>query len=68
MEIILIVLAVIVALFLITFAIYWFNMDMKLVRVIYEWLQKHYDKLHIHIKPIDCKGNKEEGYYNCKNN
>ena len=45
MEIILIVLAVIVALFLITFAIYWFNMDMKLVRVIYEWLQKHYDKM-----------------------
>ena len=45
MEIILIILCVILALFLITFAIYWFNLDMKLVRVIYDWLQKHYDKM-----------------------
>lgn len=45
MDVILIILGVILALFLITFAIYWFNLDMKLVRVIYDWLQKHYDKM-----------------------
>ena len=45
MEILLIILGVILALFLITFAIYWFNLDMKLVRVVYDWLQKHYDKM-----------------------
>lgn len=45
MDIILIILGVILALFLITFAIYWFNLDMKLVRVIYDCLQKHYDKM-----------------------
>ena len=46
MEIILIIIAVIVALFIITFAIYWFNLDMKLVRVVYDWLWKNrYDKM-----------------------
>ena len=46
MEVVLIILAVIVALFLITFAIYWFNLDMKLVRVVYDWLWKNrYDKM-----------------------
>ena len=45
MEIVLIILAVILALFVVTFVIYWFNLDMKLVRVIYDWLQKHYDKM-----------------------
>jgi hypothetical protein len=46
MDVILIILAVIVALFLITFAIYWFNLDMKLVRVVYDWLWKNrYDKM-----------------------
>lgn len=46
MNVVLIILAVIVALFLITFAIYWFNMDMKLVRVVYDWLWKNrYDKM-----------------------
>ena len=45
MEVLFIILGVILALFLITFAIYWFNLDMKLVRVIYDWLQKHYDKM-----------------------
>lgn len=29
----------------VTFAIYWFNGDMKLVRVIYDKLQPHYDNL-----------------------
>ncbi len=45
MEIFLIILAVIVGLFLLTFAIYWFNLDMKLVRKIYDMLQKHYDNM-----------------------
>ena len=45
MEVLFIILGVILALFLITFAIYWFNLDMKLVRVVYDWLQKHYDKM-----------------------
>ena len=46
MEIFLIILAVIAGLFLLTFAIYWFNLDMKLVRKVYDWLWKHrYDKM-----------------------
>ena len=45
MEVLFIILGVILALFLITFAIYWFNLDMKLIRVVYDWLQKHYDKM-----------------------
>ena len=28
-----------------TFAIYWFNADMKLVRIIYDKMQPHYDNL-----------------------
>jgi len=38
-------LAVFAALFAVTFAIYYFNGDMKLVRKIYEKLQGHYDNL-----------------------
>ncbi len=45
MDVFLIILAVIVGLFLLTFAIYWFNLDMKLVRKVYDWLQKHYDNM-----------------------
>lgn len=49
MDIFLIILGILLAValifFLVTFAIYWFNLDMKLVRVIYDWLQKHYDKM-----------------------
>ncbi len=45
MDIILIILAVIVALFVITFTIYWFNLDMKLIRKVYDLLQKHYDNM-----------------------
>ncbi len=45
MDIILIILVVIVALFLLTFAIYWFNLDMKLVRKVYDLLGKHYDNM-----------------------
>ena len=45
LEVVLIILAVLVALFLVTFAIYWFNLDMKLVRKVYDALQKHYDNM-----------------------
>ncbi len=45
MEVLLIILAVIVGLFLLTFAVYWFNLDMKLVRKVYDLLQKHYDTM-----------------------
>lgn len=37
--------AVIAGLFGLTFTIYWFNLDMKLVRKIYDKLQGHYDNL-----------------------
>ena len=37
--------AVVVGLFGATFALYWFNLDMKLVRKLYDWLQPHYDGL-----------------------
>ena len=46
MDVILIIIGVIFALFIITFAIYWFNLDMKLIRVVYDWLLKNrYDKM-----------------------
>lgn len=46
MDVILIILAVILCLFIVTFAIYWFNLDMKLVRKVYDLLWKHrYDKM-----------------------
>jgi hypothetical protein len=45
LNIFLIVLAVLVGLFAITFIIYWFNLDMKIVRFVYDKLQKHYDKM-----------------------
>lgn len=44
-KIIVKLLAVFLALFGVTFYIYWFNLDMKLVRKIYEKLQPHYDNL-----------------------
>lgn len=46
MNIILIILGVIFALFVVTFLIYWFNLDMKLIRAVYDWLWKNrYDKM-----------------------
>ena len=45
MDIILTILAVIVCFVVVTFAIYRFNLDMKLVRVVYDLLQKHYDNM-----------------------
>ena len=46
MNVILIILGVLFALFVVTFLIYWFNLDMKLVRAVYDWLWKNrYDKM-----------------------
>lgn len=45
MNVVLIILGVILALFVITFTIYFFNLDMKLIRKVYDWLQKHYDNM-----------------------
>ncbi len=39
------ILTALAAFFGLTFTIYWFNLDMKLVRKIYDALQKHYDNL-----------------------
>lgn len=42
----LIIIAIIlVCLFVITFTVYFFNLDMKLVRFVYDKLGKHYDNL-----------------------
>ncbi|MBR3737824.1 MAG: hypothetical protein IKN26_03700 [Eubacterium sp.] len=45
LKAILIILAVLFALFVITFLIYYTNSDMKLVRKIYDKLQPYYDNL-----------------------
>lgn len=45
MEVVFIILGIILALFVITFAIYFFNLDMKLIGKIYKWMQKHYDNM-----------------------
>ena len=37
--------AVLLSLFAVTFTVYWFNADMKLIRFVYEKLQPHYDNL-----------------------
>lgn len=38
-------LAILSGLFGLTFAVYWFNLDMKLVRKLYDKLQPYYDNL-----------------------
>lgn len=45
LKVFIIILVVIAALFLLTFSIYYFNLDMKLVRRVYDLLNKHYDNL-----------------------
>lgn len=45
MKALIIILIVIAVLFVLTFTIYFFNLDMKLVYKIYTALNKHYDKL-----------------------
>lgn len=36
---------ILIIFFVVTFIVYWFNLDMKLVRRLYDRLQKHYDDL-----------------------
>lgn len=45
MKYILTFLGIIVGFIAITFPIYWFNADMKLVRFVYDKLQVHYDNM-----------------------
>ena len=45
MDVILIILGVILVLFVVTFVIYFFNLDMKLIRKVYDLLGKHYDTM-----------------------
>ncbi|MBQ8028319.1 MAG: hypothetical protein IJ262_02800 [Clostridia bacterium] len=40
-----IILGIILGFFVLTFLIYWFNLDMKLIRFVYDLLQKHYDNM-----------------------
>ena len=45
MEILKIVLLILFVFFIVTFAIYWFNLDTKLVKLIFPWMTKHYDTM-----------------------
>lgn len=45
LHILLIVAIVIVALFVITFTVYIFNLDMKLTAALFPLFEKHYDKV-----------------------
>ena len=44
-KIILTLVAVVLALFVVTFTVYFFNLDMKLTAAIEPFLLKHYDKI-----------------------
>ena len=45
LTILAIVAIVVVALFVLTFAVYFFNLDMKLTAALFPIFQKHYDKI-----------------------
>lgn len=45
LKILLILVIVVAALFVVTFLVYFFNLDMKLTAAIYPLMQKHYDKI-----------------------
>lgn len=45
MKALIIILIVLLCLFTLTFLIYFFNLDMKLIRVVYDKMGKHYDNL-----------------------
>lgn len=45
MKVLIILASVIAAFFIITFGIYWFNLDSKLVSVLFPAMTKHYDKM-----------------------
>lgn len=45
MKILMILAAIIVGFFVVTFGIYWFNLDSKLVKALFPAMTKHYDSL-----------------------
>lgn len=45
LHILLIIAIVVVALFVITFTVYFFNLDMKLTAALFPLFDKHYDKV-----------------------
>ena len=45
LKALIIILIVIAVLFVVTFGIYFFNLDMKLIRFVYDKLGKHYDNI-----------------------
>ncbi len=45
LTVLMIIAIVVVALFVLTFLVYIFNLDMKLTAAIYPWLMKRYDKV-----------------------
>ena len=45
LKVLIIILVIIAVLFVLTFGIYYFNLDMKFVRKVYDLLGKHYDNL-----------------------
>ncbi len=45
LKVLLILALVVVGLFILTFTVYIFNLDMKLTALIEPWLLKHYDKI-----------------------
>lgn len=45
MKKLLVMFFILLAFIVLTFGIYWFNLDMKLVRKVYDILQKHYDTM-----------------------
>ena len=45
LHILKVIVIIVFILFVVTFGVYIFNLDMKLTAAIYPWLQKHYDKI-----------------------
>ena len=45
LKALIIILIVLAVLFVVTFGIYFFNLDMKLIRFVYEKMGKHYDNI-----------------------
>ena len=45
MKVLIILAIVILAFFIVTFGIYWFNLDTKLVKAIFPVMTRHYDNM-----------------------
>ena len=45
LKVLLIIAIIFVCLFVLSFVVYFFNLDMKLIRVVYDKMGKHYDNL-----------------------